>query len=127
VRCWFAPEDLKIGEKFRTRIDESIRVFDKLLLVLSQNSIDSPWVEDEVEAALARERREKRLVLFPIRLDDAIMQTDVAWAAHLRQKRQIGEFRSWTDRHAFQKGFERLVRDLKADAAAEAKIGKRKG
>src|SRR5208283_1364210 len=23
VRCWFAPEDLKIGAKFRTRIDES--------------------------------------------------------------------------------------------------------
>jgi hypothetical protein len=25
VRCWFAPEDLKIGDKFRTRIGESIR------------------------------------------------------------------------------------------------------
>ena len=36
VRCWFAPEDLKIGEKFRVRIDESIRLYDKLLLVLSE-------------------------------------------------------------------------------------------
>ena len=26
VRCWFAPEDLKIGDKFRTQIDESIRI-----------------------------------------------------------------------------------------------------
>ena len=24
VRCWFAPEDLKIGDKFRMRIDEFI-------------------------------------------------------------------------------------------------------
>jgi len=30
VRCWFAPEDLQIGDKFRIRIDESIRVYDKL-------------------------------------------------------------------------------------------------
>ena len=41
VRCWFAPEDLKIGDRFRTRIDESIRVHDKLLLVLSRHSIQS--------------------------------------------------------------------------------------
>ena len=33
VRCWFAPEDLKIGDKIRPRIDETIRMFDKLLLV----------------------------------------------------------------------------------------------
>jgi len=39
VRCWFAPEDLKIGDKLRTRIDESIRVYDKLMVVLSENSI----------------------------------------------------------------------------------------
>lgn len=32
VRCWFAPEDLKIGDKFRTRIEESIRVYDKLMV-----------------------------------------------------------------------------------------------
>lgn len=44
VRCWFAPEDLKIGEKFRDRIDESIRLHDKLLLILSENSVSSPWV-----------------------------------------------------------------------------------
>ena len=36
VRCWFAPEDMKIGDKIRHRIDESIRLYDKLLLVLSK-------------------------------------------------------------------------------------------
>src|SRR5260370_14979494 len=117
VRCWFAPEDLKIGDKFRSRIDESIRVFDKLLLVLSENSIASPWVEDEVEAALERERWENRLVLFPIRLDDAIMQTDVAWAAHLRHKRHIGDFRAWRDYDSPQEAFKRLLRALKSDAS----------
>jgi hypothetical protein len=121
VQCWIAPEDLKIGDKFRTRIDESIRIYDKLLLILSQHSIASLWVEDEVEAALERERREDRLVVFPIRLDDAIVQTDVAWAAHLRQKRHIGDFRGWKDLDAYQKALERLLRDLKSDASAEAR------
>ena len=69
VRCWFAPEDLKIGDKFRTRIDESIRVYDKLMVILSANSINSPWVEKEVEAALEKEHQQNKPVLFRIGLD----------------------------------------------------------
>ena len=61
VRCWFAPEDLKIGDKFRMRIDESIRTYDKVMVILSENSIRSPWVEDEVEAALEKERQKPGL------------------------------------------------------------------
>jgi len=118
VRCWFAPEDLKIGDKFRSRIDESIRLHDKLLLVLSESSIASPWVEDEVESALERERRDGTLVLFPIRLDRAVMDTDVAWAATLRRTRHIGDFAQWQEHGAYVKAFERLLRDLKSAGAA---------
>jgi hypothetical protein len=32
VRCWFAPKDMKIGDKFRQRIDEAIHVHERLLL-----------------------------------------------------------------------------------------------
>jgi hypothetical protein len=137
VRCWFAPEDLKIGDKFRTSIDESIRIYDKLMVVLSENSIRSPWVEEEVEAALEKERKKPGLgirdtgrgdgpgaleqerragnaVLFPITLDDAVMETDQAWAASLRRTRHIGDFRAWKDHDQYRKSFERLLRDLKA-------------
>jgi hypothetical protein len=48
------------------------------MLVLSEQSIASDWVEGEVEAALERERRDKRTVLFPIRLDDIVMETPIA-------------------------------------------------
>jgi uncharacterized protein YjbI with pentapeptide repeats len=113
VRVWFAPEDLKIGDKFRARIDESIRIHDKLLLVLSEHSIRSPWVEKEVEAAFEREHREKRTVLFPIRLDDTIMETDEAWAADIRRTRHIGDFTRWENHADYSKAFERLMRDLK--------------
>jgi len=114
VRCWFAPEDLKIGDKFRARIDESIRIHDKLLLVLSQDSIRSQWVEREVETAFERERRENRTVLFPIRLDDGVMETTEAWAADIRRTRHIGDFTGWKDHDSYQQAFERLLRDLKA-------------
>src|SRR5439155_8116186 len=69
VRCWFAPEDLKIGERIRSGIDEAIRLHDKLLLILSRHSVASGWVEREVKSALAKERKEKRTVVFPVRVD----------------------------------------------------------
>jgi hypothetical protein len=114
VRCWFAPEDLRIGDKFRQRIDESIRLYDKLLVILSEDSISSSWVEDEVESALERERNEKRLVLFPVRLDETVVNTQEAWAASLRRQRHIGDFRGWKDHDIYGKSFERLLRDLKS-------------
>lgn len=64
VRCWFAPEDMKIGDKIRPRIDEAIHLQDKLLLLLSEHSIASDWVADEVEAAIEKEQRQKRECFF---------------------------------------------------------------
>jgi hypothetical protein len=121
VRSWFAPEDLKIGDKFRSRIDESIRMHDRLLVVLSERSINSAWVEKEVEAAFEEERRRKTTVLFPVRLDNAVMDTNQSWAADIRSTRHIGDFANWKNHDSYQKGFDRLLRDLQAEAVRAAK------
>ncbi len=112
VECWFAPHDMKIGARIRPTLDQAIHQQEKLLLLLSEHSIDSAWVEDEVEAALERERTERREMLFPIRLDDAIIRTSQAWAARLRRQVNIGDFSHWTDPQAYQQALERLLRDL---------------
>jgi uncharacterized protein YjbI with pentapeptide repeats len=118
VRCWFAPKDLKIGDRFQERIEESIRIYDKLLIVLSAHSVSSRWVEREVEAAFEREQRApSRGVFFPIRLDDAVLETDMAWAAAVRRARHIGDFRKWQEPAAFKTAFEQLLRDLKSETA----------
>ena len=122
VRCWFAPEDMKIGDRFRQRIDESIKLYDKLLLILSKESIASQWVEAEVEAALEKERRQEgRTVLFPVTIDSAAWDTDQAWASFIRRNRNIGAFSNWKDHDDYQKAFDRLLRDLKAEAVKTGK------
>jgi len=68
IRCWRDKEDLKIGEKLRQSINDAIRLHEKLIVVLSENSVNSIWVEDEVEMAFEKERRQGGTVLFPIRL-----------------------------------------------------------
>ncbi len=115
VRCWFAPEDMRIGDKIRVRVDEAIHLQEKLLLLLSEHALASAWVEDEVEAALEKEQLQEREVLFPIRLDDAVMHTSQAWAAKLRRTRHIGDFTHWADPQAYEHAFERLLQDLKVE------------
>jgi hypothetical protein len=114
VRCWYAPEDMKIGDEFRSRIDASIHLQDRLLLILSEHSIKSRWVQKEVETAFEKEEKEHRLVLFPIRLDEAVMDMTVGWAADIRRQRHIGDFTQWKKHDAYQQAFARLLRDLKA-------------
>ena len=79
VRCWFAPEQMKIGDKMRHRIDEPILFSDKLLLALSEHSIASTWVQNKVVAAFEKERQRGGQVLFPLALDDTVKYTVQAW------------------------------------------------
>jgi hypothetical protein len=120
VRSWYAPHDLPIGAKTWDAIDEAIKLRDKLLLILSENSIASDWVEDEVSKAFAEERARKVLVLFPVRIDDVAMTTAEPWAVKLRDQRNIGDFREWKEHNSYQKSLERLLRDLKVPESKPA-------
>ncbi|HTI71329.1 MAG TPA: toll/interleukin-1 receptor domain-containing protein [Candidatus Limnocylindria bacterium] len=119
VRVWFAPEEMKGGRKLHEQIDEAIRTYDKLILVLSDHSILSEWVETEVKHAHRREKRENRRMLFPIRLTDYLTLTE--WKCYDGGKdlgdevREyfIPDFSNWKKEAAFGKALARLLADLK--------------
>ena len=77
----------------------------------------SAWVREEVRTALAEEDQHGRLVLFPVRIDDAVMDTTEQWADDIRRTRHIGDFTRWKEHDAYQKGLERLLRDLRVEKA----------
>jgi hypothetical protein len=124
VRCWFAPHHMRIGDEIRTRIDESIRIHDKLLLILSGHALSSNWVQREVETAFEKELHQNQLVLFPIMLDETVMHATQAWAADIRRSRHIGDFTKWEQHDDYQQALQGLLRDLKA--ASETDGGSRR-
>ena len=128
LRVWFAPEDLRGGKKLHDQIDEAIRLHDKLLLVLSEQSMASDWVATEIRKARRRERAEGRPVLFPIRLVsferlrdwtlfDADTGTDLA--QEIREY-YIPDFSNWKNHDDFEAGYHRLLDDLKAEKRSPA-------
>jgi hypothetical protein len=108
------PMIFPLGRRIWDAIDEAVRLRDKLLVILSEASIGSNWVEDEVNKAHAEERDRKTTVLFPVRIDDCVLTTPEPWARKLRDHRLIGDFRQWESVAGYSKSLERLLRDLKA-------------
>jgi hypothetical protein len=68
VRCWFATHHVQAGKKLHEQIDSAIRLHERLLLILSPDSINSEWVKTEIAKARKREIQEDKRVLFPVRL-----------------------------------------------------------
>jgi TIR domain/Pentapeptide repeats (8 copies) len=123
VRCWFAPHDIQSGKKIHEQIDTAIQMHDRLLLLLSDASINSEWVKTEIAKAREREIREQRRMLFPVRLVkfDALRQwkcfdadTGKDSAKEIREY-YVPDFSDWKNHDSYQKEFERLLKDLKTD------------
>jgi TIR domain/Pentapeptide repeats (8 copies) len=122
VRCWFAPHHVQAGKKLHEQIDVAIRLHEKLLLILSPDSINSEWVKTEIGKARKRESQEKKRVLFPVRLNISYEQLQ-EWecfdadrgkdsACEIREY-YIPDFTDWKDHDQYQDEFKKLVRDLK--------------
>jgi len=114
IRVWFAPDNLESGDKLKDHITEAIRSSDKVLLILSKDSIRSTWVQREIEAAFEKEREGTKLVLLPIRIDDAVFEAEYPWIGDVRRIRHIGDFSRWREPEAYSLALDRLVRDLTA-------------
>ena len=120
VRCWFAPKDMEIGAKIRDSIDDAIRGTGKVVVILSESSMASSWVEKEFETTFEEEQRRDALLLFPIRLDSSPLSSTKSWVADIRRVRNIGDFSDWRDEAKFRTAFARLLRSLARSADSDA-------
>jgi len=122
VRCWFAPKDTVGGKKIYDQVDQAIRYRDKLVLVLSEHSLDSEWLAAEIRRAHQSGVGSGRRKLFPIRLVG--MKALQAWqcfdadagrdlAVEVRDH-FVPDFSTWEDPDAYQSALDRLLDDLKA-------------
>jgi hypothetical protein len=120
VRVWYAPEEVLPGAKIHEQIYEAIGTFDRLLIVLSSESMKSEWVKTELRKARKREVEEGRRILFPISLApfdelkkwecfDADVGKDIA--VELREY-FIPDFSNWRDPKVFELQLKKLIRGL---------------
>jgi TIR domain len=125
VLCWSAPYDAvdETMDELIQYISESILIYDKLLLVISEHSetktsyraLTVAVKEALGKEELANERKASSPILLPIHLDKTPQEMGGVWARRNQlAKRQRRDFTSWNDQNAYQKTFDQLLHDLKA-------------
>jgi hypothetical protein len=70
VRVWIDEAEMKVGDSLIKSIQSAIKDMDFLAVILTPESVKSPWVEKELNVALAKEITGKRVRVLPILLRD---------------------------------------------------------
>jgi hypothetical protein len=60
IKSWFAPHDLVGGRKLLDQIHNALHSHDRVLLILSEDSMRSEWVKTEIAKARKREIAERK-------------------------------------------------------------------
>lgn len=69
--CYF-PENATWGKSVWSEIDPGIKIYGKLVVICSENSLQSGPVLRKIERALNREDKEGKDILFLVRIDGYI-------------------------------------------------------
>ena len=112
VRFWRDIHDATAG-RLETQVDRAIRHNPTVLLILSENSTGSDWVEHEVRLARKLEKEMERDVLCPIALDESWKTS--RWPERILEQvmeYNILDFSKWSTDTEFEKTYNKLIDGL---------------
>ncbi len=129
IRCWLDEHQLLPGDHMHRAVDEAVRLWDKVLLCCSKDSLHSWWVDKELQKALQKEERlfkergKPVLAIIPLDLDGYMF--DPQWTDWKQQhvtERLAANFQGWEKSNKkFDAEFEKVVKALRADDGGRAK------
>ncbi|MBI5950504.1 MAG: toll/interleukin-1 receptor domain-containing protein [Chloroflexi bacterium] len=112
IRFWRDIHDMTSG-RMEKQVDRAMRQNPTVILILSEKSTRSDWVEHEARLARELEKELGRDVLCPIALDDSWKSAQ--WPARLMEQimeYNILDYSKWNDDKAFGQVFNKMIAGL---------------
>ena len=111
IPVWLDKHDMLAGNIER-QVMRQIRLKDIVVMVLSENSISSDWVETELEEARNKEKAQGRDVLCPIAIDDSWQGMQGVLWRKLKRDKHILDFSVWKTKGEFKRQFDKLIKGM---------------
>ena len=123
IRCWLDEHQLLPGDDIYKEVDHGIRLWDKVLLCCSKDSLTSWWVDNEINTAftkeqqIMKERKEKVLALIPLDLDGYLFSESYTDGKKTQiTSRFAADFRNWKRNHdKFEQQLDKVIAALQLD------------
>ncbi len=129
IRRWLDEKQILPGQDILTEVDRGIKLWDKVLLCASRESLHSGWVDTELtkalekERELTKERSQRVFALIPLDIDGYLLSKD--YQSPIKSeivRRSVPEFKGW-DGHGgnaiFEREMERVFKALRTDEGRE--------
>ena len=129
IRCWLDEHQLLPGDDLHEGIGQGIRLWNKVLLCVSEPSLTSWWVDGEInrafqkEAQIMKERGKKVLALIPLNLDGFLFSEGYQRGKKAEiTSRVAANFVGWEKDHAlFDRDLYKVIRALRTDEGGREK------
>ncbi|HRA89271.1 MAG TPA: toll/interleukin-1 receptor domain-containing protein, partial [Planctomycetaceae bacterium] len=73
INVWIDEGEILVGDSLLDKIEEGIMESKYLVVVLSENSVNSRWCREELKMAMFRQTQERGIKVLPILIDDSIV------------------------------------------------------
>lgn len=103
IDVWLDEQRIRVGDSIPEAIAQGLAESDYFLIAISHNSINSPWVQKELNNALVTEVQRRNVHILPLKLDDTEMPTIIS-------DKLYADFS-----HSYKAGLEKLIAALRAD------------
>jgi hypothetical protein len=102
VKVWIDEQRILVGDSIPEKIAQGLAESDFFLIVVSHNSVESPWVKKELSSALVHEIERRKVAVLPIKLDDARMPDSI-------NDKHYADFRG-----SYDEGLKKLLQSIQA-------------
>lgn len=102
VKYWLDEAEIKIGESLIEKIRSGIDQVDYVAVILSENSVASPWVQREIDVAMNQEINGRKIKVLPIMYQKCDLPGFL-----------LGKlYADFTDKSKYESSFEKLVKSM---------------